>query len=48
MKKIKGFHTRKCRRCNNVMRNEYDYGQNFKACNVCASNDWVEIVMDEK
>lgn len=47
MDKIKKFVTYKCRKCNNVMRSEYNNGISFLPCCVCLSNKWVKIIMEE-
>ena len=45
--KVKEFVTYKCKKCNNVMRNEYRNPQKHKPCSVCLNDDWKQITMKE-
>jgi len=45
--KVKGFRTEKCKRCNNVIREEYNPIGKHKPCKVCNSSKWIEIKMNE-
>jgi hypothetical protein len=45
---IRNFKTWKCEMCSNVMRHEYNPSGKHHNCCVCDSNNWVEIIMDEK
>jgi hypothetical protein len=45
--KVKKFTTYKCKRCGNVMRDEFSPDGNHQSCNVCLLDDWIEIKMRE-
>ena len=47
MKLIKGFVTYKCKKCYNVMREEYNPKGKPKSCKVCNTQNWVKIIMNE-
>lgn len=47
MEKIINFVTWKCKKCRNVMRDEYDrYGKN-NPCSICGSDLWEKILLSE-